>query len=483
MVNCNPETVSTDYDTSDRLYFEPLTLENVLDIVDEETKNGELLGVIVQYGGQTPLKLSQGLAKAGVPLLGTSADAIDRAEDRGRFDELLTKLGLLRPRGATASGVADVFRVAQEIGYPVVVRPSYVLGGRAMMVCHEEADLSAYVHLALEAAREAGTQTILVDEFLSDAIEVDVDALGDGRSIVIGGVMQHVEEAGVHSGDSASVLPPYTLPAEIVARIEAHTKALGVELGVSGLMNVQYAVKDGKVFVIEVNPRASRTVPFVAKATGRPLAKLGVRAMLGKTLENLGVADAARPKHVSVKESVFPFAKFPGVDLQLGPEMRSTGEVMGVGTTLAEAFGKAQLASSVILPMSGTALITVKDGDKPTACAVAKKLVELGFTILATSGTRHALADAGIESELVGRVRDGSPHVVDAIREGRVSLVVNTTVGAKAIRDSYSIRRQSLLSNVPLITTMPGAVAFVDAIQFRRDNGVTVRSLQEWHAP
>jgi carbamoyl-phosphate synthase large subunit len=482
MVNCNPETVSTDYDTSDRLYFEPLTLENVLDIVDEETKSGELLGVIVQYGGQTPLKLSQGLATAGVPLLGTSADAIDRAEDRGRFDELLTKLGLLRPRGATATGISDVFRVAGEIGYPVVVRPSYVLGGRAMMICHEEADLSAYVHLALEAAREAGTQTILVDEFLSDAIEVDVDALGDGRSIVIGGVMQHVEEAGVHSGDSASVLPPYTLPAEIVARIEAHTKALGVELGVSGLMNVQYAVKDGKVFVIEVNPRASRTVPFVAKATGRPLAKLGVRAMLGKTLAELGIADAARPAHVSVKESVFPFAKFPGVDLQLGPEMRSTGEVMGVGTTLAEAFGKAQLASSVVLPLSGSALITVKDGDKPIACAVAKKLVELGFTILATSGTRRALADAGVASELVGRVRDGSPHVVDAIREGNVSLVVNTTVGAKAIRDSYSIRRQSLLSNVPLITTMPGAVAFVDAIQFRRDNGVTVRSLQEWHA-
>ncbi len=481
MVNCNPETVSTDYDTSDRLYFEPLTLEQVLDIVDEESRGGEVLGVIVQYGGQTPLKLAQGLAKAGVPLLGTSADAIDRAEDRGRFEELLTKLGLKRPRGAIATGIAEVFRVAAEIGYPVVVRPSYVLGGRAMMICHEEADLKTYVHLALEAAREAGTQTILVDEFLADAIEVDVDALGDGANIVIGGVMQHVEEAGVHSGDSASVLPPYTLPASVVATIEAQTKALGKELGVRGLMNVQYAVKGGEVFVIEVNPRASRTVPFVAKATGRPLAKLGVRVMLGSTLAELGVTDVVRPTHVSVKESVFPFAKFPGVDLQLGPEMRSTGEVMGIGRTLAEAFGKAQLAAGVVLPQKGAALITVKDSDKPQACAVARELTALGFKILATDGTAKALAEAGITSEILGRVRHGSPHVVDAIREGRVDLVINTTVGAKAIRDSYSIRRQSLLSNVPLVTTMPGAIAFADAIKFQREHGIAVTSLQEWH--
>ncbi len=483
MVNCNPETVSTDYDTSDRLYFEPLTLEDVLGIVDEEQQSGELLGVIVQYGGQTPLKLARGLAAAGVPILGTSADAIDRAEDRARFEELLNELGLARPRGAIARGVAEAFEVAASVGYPVVVRPSYVLGGRAMMICHDEEDLRAYVHLAVEAAREAGTQTILIDEFLSDAIEVDVDAVGDGKKVVIGGVMQHIEEAGVHSGDSASVLPPHSLPPSVVAEIESATRALGLALGVVGLMNVQFAVRDGKVSIIEVNPRASRTVPFVSKATGRPLAKIAARVMLGSSLQALGVGDAPRPKHVAVKESVFPFTKFPGVDTQLGPEMRSTGEVMGIAPTLAEAFGKAQLASNVRIPRSGTVLITVRDADKDAATKLAARLAALGFRIAATEGTGKALASAGVTAQIVNKVRQGSPHVVDLVRGGEVVMVVNTTVGAKAIRDSYSIRRQSLLSDVAMFTTVAGAVAFGEAIEAAARGGAPrVRTLQEWAA-
>ncbi|HTJ85119.1 MAG TPA: carbamoyl-phosphate synthase large subunit [Polyangiaceae bacterium] len=486
MVNCNPETVSTDYDTSDRLYFEPLTLEDVLEIVEEERQGGTLLGVIVQYGGQTPLKLSQGLAAAGVPILGTSADAIDRAEDRGRFEELLEKLGILRARGAIARGVDDAFKVAADIGYPVVVRPSYVLGGRAMMICHDEADLKAYIHLAVEAAREAGTQAILVDEFLGDAIEVDVDAVGDGHEVVIGGVMQHIEEAGVHSGDSASVLPPHSLPKEIVLAIEEQTKKLGTELGVVGLMNVQFAVKDGQIYVLEVNPRASRTVPFVSKATGRPLAKIAVDVMLGaatdgKKLADLGVRDAARPKHVSVKESVFPFAKFPGVDTQLGPEMRSTGEVMGIAESLAVAFGKAQIAAGVKLPRKGKVFISVKESDKPGAALVAKKLASLGFELVATSGTAEGFAPHGITATIVKKVREGSPHIVDLIKAGEIALVVNTTIGAKSIKDSYSIRRQTLLSNVPICTTIPGAMAFAEAIEADVGRDVTVESLQEWH--
>ncbi len=484
MVNCNPETVSTDYDTSDRLYFEPLTFEDVMAIVDEETKRGQLLGVIVQYGGQTPLKLARGLARAGVPILGTTADAIDRAEDRGRFDALLSKLDLARPRGGIARGVQDAFRVAKEIGYPVVVRPSYVLGGRAMMICHDEADLSTYVHLAVEAAREAGTQSILLDEFLADAIEVDVDAVGDGKEIAIGGVMQHIEEAGIHSGDSASVLPPHSLPPAIVAEIEDQVRRIGRELGVVGLMNVQFAVKSGQVYIIEVNPRASRTVPFVSKATGRPLAKIGVELMLGKTIAELYPhgAGPGRASHVCVKESVFPFAKFPGVDTQLGPEMRSTGEVMGIADSLAIAFGKAQVAAGVTLPHRGEALITVKDGDKPHVRELASRLVKLGFGIVATHGTAASLSAQGIPAVGVNKVREGSPHVVDRIRTGSIALVVNTTVGAKSIRDSYSIRRQALLSNVPLVTTIPGAFAFVEAVEAEAGGAPKVKTLQEWSA-
>jgi carbamoyl-phosphate synthase large subunit len=479
MVNCNPETVSTDYDTADRLYFEPLTFEDVLAICEEESKRGKLEGVIVQFGGQTPLKLAVPLSKAGIRLLGTSADAIDRAEDRERFDALLSKLALRRPRGGIARGVAEAFRVAQAIGYPVLVRPSYVLGGRAMMICYSDHDLSAYVALAVEAAREAGTQNILVDEFLQKAIEVDVDCLCDGSRAVIGGVMQHIEEAGVHSGDSTSVLPPHSLPSSIIASIEEQTRQIALELGVVGLMNVQFAVQDDRVYVLEVNPRASRTVPFVSKATGRPLAKIAAKVMAGKTLDELGVGDAKTPSHVSVKESVFPFSKFPGVDTILGPEMRSTGEVMGIAATFARAFGKSLLASGLRLPRSGRAFISVKDDDKPAACVVARRLVALGFTITATRGTAKAMERAQIQAEVMNKVGEGSPHVVDAMHSRSVVLVVNTTQGAKEVRDSYSLRRQTLLANIPYFTTMAAALAMVQTLEEGSDP--EVRSLQEWH--
>jgi carbamoyl-phosphate synthase large subunit len=484
MVNCNPETVSTDYDTSDRLYFEPLTLEDVLAICREEASRGELCGVIVQFGGQTPLKLAVPLEKAGIRLLGTPADAIDRAEDRERFDELLTKLGLTRPNAGIAKGSAEAKRIAAEVGYPVLVRPSYVLGGRAMMICWSEAELEAYVELAIEAAREeGGSQTLLVDQFLKNAIEVDVDCVSDGRRAVIGGVMQHIEEAGVHSGDSTSVLPPHTLDPAVVAKIEAQAKALALELGVVGLMNVQFAVKDGQVFVLEVNPRASRTVPFVSKSTGRPLAKIAAKVMVGKSLDELGVEDEPPPTHVAVKESVFPFAKFPGVDTILGPEMRSTGEVMGISTSVALAFGKSMAASGYALPDRGRAFISVQDDDKAAACQVARRLRNLGFGIVATRGTADALASARIPVERINKVLEGSPHVVDAIHAGTIQIVVNTTQGSKAIRDSYSIRRTTLLAGIPYFTTMSAALAAVDAMEVRLVAGsaVAVKSLQEWH--
>ncbi|MDP8999719.1 MAG: carbamoyl-phosphate synthase large subunit, partial [Myxococcota bacterium] len=398
MVNCNPETVSTDYDTSDRLYFEPLTLEDVLNIVDEEKPEG----VIVQFGGQTPLKLSVPLERRGVKLLGTTADAIDRAEDRGRFDELLAKLALKRPRSGIAHTPAEAIDIAQRLGFPVLVRPSYVLGGRAMMIAYSHEELGLFVARAFEAAKEGGTQTILVDEFLKDAIEVDVDCVADGRRCVIGGVMQHIEEAGVHSGDSSSVLPAHSLSPEIVLSIEEQSRMLALELGVVGLMNVQFAVKGADVYILEVNPRASRSVPFVAKTTGRPLAKIAAMLMVGKTLDELGIDDAPVPRHTSVKESVFPFAKFPGADTILGPEMRSTGEVMGIAETFARAFGKAMLASGIdlALPVAGSArrraFISVKDEDKPAAIHIARRLRALGFEILATRGTAMALTRAWV---------------------------------------------------------------------------------------
>jgi carbamoyl-phosphate synthase large subunit len=486
MVNCNPETVSTDYDTSDRLYFEPLTLEDVLSICREEAAKGELLGVFVQFGGQTPLKLAVPLEKAGVRVLGTPADAIDRAEDRERFDALLAKLGLMRPRAGIARTVEEARSIAHSIGFPVLVRPSYVLGGRAMMTCWSGEELEAYVQLAIDAAREeGGSQVLLIDQFLKNAIEVDADLVCDGKQAVIGGVMQHVEEAGVHSGDSTSVLPPHSLDSEVVARIEQSARMLALELGVIGLMNVQFAVKDGQVYVLEVNPRASRTVPFVAKATGRPLAKIAAKVMVGKSLAELGVSDGPLPMHVAVKESVFPFAKFPGVDTILGPEMRSTGEVMGIAVNVALAFGKSLSASGFALPDHGAAFISVKDDDKALACHVARRLRNLGFTIIATGGTAAALERARIPARRVNKVLEGSPHVVDAIRDGKVQLVINTTQGAKAIADSYSIRRNALLSNIPYFTTMAAGLAAVDALEagaLLKSRGPSVRSLQEWHA-
>jgi carbamoyl-phosphate synthase large subunit len=476
MVNCNPETVSTDYDTSDRLFFEPLTLEDVLAICDREKPEG----VIVQFGGQTPLKLSVPLSRAGVKILGTSEDAIDRAEDRERFEELLTKLGVARPRGGIARGTDDAFRVAEQIGYPVLVRPSYVLGGRAMMICNDRDELGAYMHIAAEAAREAGTATILVDQFLTDAVEVDVDCLADGHRVVIGGVMQHIEEAGIHSGDSTSVLPPHSLPVPVIDRIEAITRALALELGVRGLMNVQFAIKGEDIFVIEVNPRASRTVPFVSKATGRPLAKIATRIIAGRTLDELDVHDLPWPRLVAVKESVFPFSKFPGVDTILGPEMRSTGEVMGIATTFARAFGKAVLASGMTLPRKGNALISVKDADKTQAVELARRLRNVGLEIFATPGTAEFLRRARVPATTVPKVGEGPKNVVDVIKASEIGLVINTTVGTKAIRDSYAIRRQALLANVPYFTTMSAAMAGVAALEVS-DTTPEVCSLQEWH--
>jgi carbamoyl-phosphate synthase large subunit len=484
MVNCNPETVSTDYDTADKLYFEPLTLEDVLSICEVEKPSG----VVVQFGGQTPLKLALPLAQHGVRLLGTSADAIDRAEDRGRFDELLSKLSLRRPRSGTAHGAGEALSVADRIGYPVLVRPSYVLGGRAMMIAYDREELASFVHLALEASGDAGNQTILVDAFLKDALEVDVYAFGDGKRVAIGGVLQHLEEAGIHSGDSTSVLPPHSLSPDLVFAIEEQTKRLGLELGVVGLMNVQFAVKDDEVYVLEVNPRASRTVPFVSKATGRPLARVAAMVMAGKTLDELNFHDVPAARHVAVKECVFPFKKLPGTDTILGPEMRSTGEVMGIADTFARAYEKALLSIGIRLTAPDDraragrrAFISVRDQDKPIACHIARRLRAFGFDILATRGTAAMIRRARIPCEVVNKVSEGSPHVVDSIRAHEVDLVINTTVGAREVKDSYSLRRQALLANVPYFTTIAVALAGLAAIESSVDTP-RVRSLQEWNA-
>jgi carbamoyl-phosphate synthase large subunit len=477
MVNCNPETVSTDFDTSNRLYFEPLTFEDVMEIVEVEKPKG----VIVQLGGQTPLKIAVALSRAGVPILGTSADAIDRAEDRERFDALLSTLGLRRPRGGIARGPAEAISVADSIGYPVVVRPSYVLGGRAMEIVYSRTDLARYMAVALQAVEDAESQAILIDEFLRDAIEVDVDCISDGKNVVIGGLLQHIEEAGVHSGDSSMVLPAHALPPEVLANIRSSTRALALELGVVGLMNVQFAIRGSAVYVIEVNPRASRTVPFVSKSIGVPLAGIAAKVMAGKTLAELGLEREIVSRHVAVKESVFPFAKFAGVDTLLGPEMRSTGEVMGIADSFPAAFLKAQLATGSDLPHGGSVFVSVRDDDKPAACELAHRLSQLGFTIVATGGTAKLLERVGVKPERVNKVYEGRPHVVDRLRDGQIAMVINTTQGAQAIRDSYSLRRATLMAGVPYFTTIAAASAAVAAIEARREAPISVRSLQEYH--
>jgi len=477
MVNCNPETVSTDYDTSDRLYFEPLTLEDVLEIVHVEKPKG----LIVQYGGQTPLKLAVPLHDLGVPIFGTSPDAIDRAEDRERFAALIEKLGLRQPQNGVARSADEAFAVARRIGYPAMVRPSYVLGGRAMEVVHDDADLETYLREAVQASNE---RPVLIDRFLKDAAEVDVDVVSDGQDVVVGGVMEHIEEAGIHSGDSACALPPYSLSPEVVAEIERQSIALAKELGVVGLMNVQFAIQGQEVYVLEVNPRASRTVPFVGKATGLPLAKAGALCMVGKSLSEAGARGTPRPKHVSVKEAVFPFARFPGVDTMLGPEMRSTGEVMGVDEDFFHAFFKAQTAAGSALPSSGEgkrAFVSVKDADKEAVVDVARRLVGLGFEVLSTAGTHRFLEERGISTTSVKKVQEGRPSIVDRIKDGDVHFVVNTTAGKQEIADSYSIRRETLMKRLPYCTTLTAARASVGAMEALRAGTSSVRSLQEYH--
>jgi len=474
MVNCNPETVSTDYDTSDRLYFEPLTLEDVLEIVQLEKPKG----VIVQFGGQTPLKLAVALEKAGVPIIGTSPDAIDRAEDRERFQALLHKLDLKQPENGTARSFEDAERAASRIGYPVVVRPSYVLGGRAMEIVYDVDQLRNYMKYAVDASPE---HPILVDKFLEEALEVDVDALCDGKDVVIGGIMQHIEEAGIHSGDSACALPAYSLSTAIQDEIRRQTVALALEIGVVGLMNIQYAVKGDVVYLLEVNPRASRTVPFVAKATGRPLAQIAARVMAGRTLADLGVSGEIIPRHVAVKESVFPFIKFPGVDTILGPEMKSTGEVMGIDMDFAKAFAKAQQGAGVKLPSSGKVFISLKDSDKKYVVEPARKLVEAGFTIVATRGTASFLEEKGIAVQTINKVKEGRPHCVDAIKSHEIVMVFNTTFGAQSVADSYSIRRSALVYNVAYFTTIAGIDAVVNGILAMKRENLDVKPLQEYY--
>ena len=472
MVNCNPETVSTDYDTSDRLYFEPLTLEDVLEVVHKENPKG----IIVQYGGQTPLKLAEDLEAAGAPIIGTSPDSIDLAEDRERFQKLVDREGLKQPPNRTATEAEQAVRLASEIGYPLVVRPSYVLGGRAMEIVHDEDDLRRYMREAVKVSNES---PVLLDRFLDDAIEVDIDAICDGEAVLIGGIMEHIEQAGVHSGDSACSLPPYTLSASVQDRMRDQIRRLAHALKVVGLMNTQFAIKGDDIYLLEVNPRASRTVPFVSKATGRPLAKIAARCMAGKTLREQGIEGEIIPKHYYVKEAVFPFVKFPGVDTLLGPEMKSTGEVMGVGRTFGEAFAKSMEGGSVRLPRGGRVLLSVREADRARAVCVARQLAELGFEISATRGTCRSITEAGIACSVVNKVKEGRPHIVDMIKNNEFVLIINTTEGKQAIIDSASIRRAALQRKVSYSTTISGAEAAVLALQ--QPDELTVNSLRELH--
>jgi carbamoyl-phosphate synthase large subunit len=486
MINCNPETVSTDYDTSDRLYFEPLTAEDVMEILDAERKSGTLHGVIVQFGGQTPLKLAGPLEAARVPILGTSPDAIDLAEDRDRFKQLLDRLKLRQPRNAIAKSPAEARAIAEAMGYPIVIRPSYVLGGRAMEIVHDAPQLERYLaRLAGDLDRPSelvvsDKRPLLIDRYLSDAIEVDVDCLADGTDTAIAGIMEHIEEAGIHSGDSACALPPHSLKGETIAELGRQTRELALALKVGGLMNVQYAIKDGDIYVLEVNPRASRTVPFVAKVVGIPVAKLAARIMAGEPLKSL---DLKPPQfqHVGVKEAVFPFARFPGVDTVLGPEMKSTGEVMGIDRTFEIAFAKSQLGGGSRLPRQGTVFVSVRDADKDARILGAVKiLIELGFNIVATSGTQRFLVEHGAAVDRILKASEGRPNVVDAIRNGGIQLVFNTTEGAQALADSRSLRRAALLHKVPYYTTLSGAVAAAQGIKAYLAGDLEVRTLQSY---
>ena len=487
MVNCNPETVSTDYDTSDRLYFEPLTAEDVLEIIRIEQSKGKLKGVIVQFGGQTPLKLAEALEQAGVPILGTSPDAIDLAEDRDRFKALIDKLKLRQPASGIAKSPGEARAIAEKIGYPVVIRPSYVLGGRAMEIVHDGAEVDRYVarlSATLDRPSElvvSDRRPLLVDRYLTDATEVDVDCLCDGTSTFIAGIMEHIEEAGIHSGDSACSLPPHSLSADMIARLEKQSSELALALGVVGLMNVQYAIKDGDIYILEVNPRASRTVPFVAKVIGLPIAGIAARVMAGEKIDRIGVT---QPKisHIAVKEAVFPFARFPGVDPILGPEMRSTGEVMGIDRDFALAFGKSQLGAGQKLPMSGGVFVSLKDQDKERIIPAIIDLVAMGFRVVATRGTRRVLEAQGIKCEVVNKVLEGRPHIVDMMKNGDIVMVFNTTDGAQALADSKDIRRTALVNHIPYYTTLAGALAVTKAIKSLKAKTLTVSPLQRYAA-
>jgi len=492
MVNCNPETVSTDYDTSDRLYFEPLTAEDVLELIAVEQSRGTLLGVIVQFGGQTPLKLAQALEEAGIPILGTTPDAIDLAEDRERFQQLLHRLQIAQPVNAIARSREEAFAAAHKVGYPVVIRPSYVLGGRAMEIVRDDEQLERYITTAVQVS---GDSPVLIDQYLSRATEVDVDALCDGETVFVAGVMEHIEEAGVHSGDSACSLPPFSLRPETIAELKRQTEAMAFALGVKGLMNVQFAIEEPhseapRIYVLEVNPRASRTVPFVAKTIGRPLAGIAAKVMAGQPLAGFGLAE--RPyDHVAVKEAVFPFARFAGVDTVLGPEMRSTGEVMGLdwrregegpGPAFARAFAKSQLGGGTVLPASGAVFVSVKDTDKPWIVEPVRLLLERGFRVIATGGTASYLADQGLSVERVRKVLEGRPHIVDSMKNGEVQLVFNTTEGKQSLADSYEIRRTALMMKIPYFTTSAGALAAAQAITAMAHGPLDVRPLQDYAA-
>ena len=475
MVNCNPETVSTDYDTSDKLYFEPLTFEDVMGIIDAERPDG----VIVQFGGQTPLKLAVPLEKAGVKILGTTPDCIDRAEDRERFQALLEKLNLLQAPNDIAINIEQAKKVADRIGYPLILRPSFVLGGQRMKIVYDDSELNEYMRDAVDVSNE---RPVLVDKFLEDALEVDVDAIADGELCVIGGIMEHIEEAGVHSGDSACALPPVSLAPDIIEEITKQTIALALELDLRGLINIQFAIQNDIIYVLEVNPRGSRTVPFVSKAIGVPLAKLAARVMVGKTLEELDFTSEISIPYTAVKEAVFPFSKFPGVDTVLGPEMKSTGEVMGISGDFGVSYAKSQLAAGVMLPTGGKVFVSVRDHDKDAAVTIARDLERAGFSIIATRGTAAALNQAGINAEVVNKVKEGQPHIVDHLINGEIALVINTTIGKQSIIDSYSIRRTALERSIPYCTTIPGARATVRAIETLQAEPVPpVRALQDYY--